>query len=110
MRSLLSVLVVAGCGRDIDVACTSSTLTYETFGQPFMLDWCTGCHSDALPPGQRQSAPVYLNFDTLDQVRAWSTQIQIRAGPTEPTMPPAGGPSVAEREMLAEWLHCGAPQ
>jgi hypothetical protein len=109
MRSLLlSLALVAGCGKDVKLDCTSSGLTYDNFGEPFMLDWCRGCHSDALPPGQRQSAPVNINFDTLDEVHAWSPEILMTTGPAMPTMPPAGGPSLDERDMLVEWLHCGA--
>jgi hypothetical protein len=48
-----------------------------------------------------------VNFDTVDDVRNWAERIQTRAASTEPTMPPAGGPSEAEREMLREWIQCG---
>jgi uncharacterized membrane protein len=56
----------------------------------------------------RQQAPADINFDTLDEVRAWSRRIERTAGEGT-TMPPAGGPSADERQMLVEWLRCGAP-
>ena len=27
---------------------------YEDFAGPFLLNWCVGCHSSALPEGQRE--------------------------------------------------------
>jgi hypothetical protein len=124
MRSWLSVLlVVAACGTDVRPeddgddtsmiepvpadACDTSYLTYDNFGGPFVINWCRGCHSSAIPQGQRQKAPMTVNFDTVDDVRNWAERIQTRAASTEPTMPPAGGPSEAERELLREWIQCG---
>lgn len=108
---VLAALVLAACGADIappDPACQTSTLTYQNFGEPFVLDWCRGCHSSALAEGMRQTAPLGVDFDDLDAIRAWSTEIAARAvGPT-PTMPPAAGPSPEERAMMGEWLRCGA--
>jgi hypothetical protein len=86
----------------------SSGVTYENFGGPFLLNWCTGCHASDLPEGARQRAPVGVNLDSLDYVRAHSAQILERAV-DRADMPPAGGPSARERELLAEWLRCGAP-
>jgi uncharacterized membrane protein len=108
-RSLLvSLALAAGCGSDPKLDCNSSQLTYTAFGQPFMLNWCNGCHSSALPPGQRGDAPVNVNFDTLDDVHMWSESILMTAGPLRPTMPPAGGPTLDERNTLEAWIDCGA--
>ncbi|MBK8937043.1 MAG: hypothetical protein IPM79_05220 [Polyangiaceae bacterium] len=86
-----------------------SYLSWENFGGPFMLTWCNGCHSESLPDGERQGAPLLSNFDTLDDVRAWAADIWEESGDHNASMPPVGGPSEEEREMLAEWLACGAP-
>lgn len=102
-------LVVAACGEDTDPFCERSFLRYDNFGSPFIANWCRACHSAALPPDMRQDAPTDINFDTLAEVRAWAVLIQRTAGDGA-TMPPAGGPSAAERAMLVEWLHCGAPR
>ncbi len=108
MRSSLSiVLALAACGTDTDVRCASSQLTYNNFGASFILNWCRDCHSAELPPAMRQDAPTDINFDTLDEIRAWSQRISLTAG-TATTMPPAGGPSADERKLLVEWLRCGA--
>jgi uncharacterized membrane protein len=129
MRSWLSaLLVVAACGTDsmprddgegsgsgsnemIEVdpnVCDTSYLDYDNFGAPFVINWCRGCHSSAVPVAMRQKAPADANFDNLEQVRMWSERIAFRAAGTVPNMPPAGGPSEEERALLAEWLACGA--
>lgn len=87
-----------------------SYLSWENFGAPFMLTWCNGCHSEALPDGERQGAPLNSNFDTLDDVRAWADDIWEESGDHNATMPPVGGPEEEERRLLAEWLACGAPE
>ena len=117
-RSLLALVIVAACGTDPAVDthhdqvppddCTTSYLTYDNFGEPFVANWCRGCHSSALPDDMRQMAPKEANFDTLDEVRTWSDGIVSKAGGDPATMPPAGGPSDDERTLLAEWITCGA--
>jgi hypothetical protein len=87
----------------------ASSLTYENFGAPFFLTWCEGCHSTKIPEGSRQNAPLTMNFNTLDDVRAHKDRIWARAADSNSTMPPAGGPSANDRAMLGEWLACGAP-
>jgi len=108
--ALVAVIVLAvGCGDDTSEPAVSacSTLTYQNFGEPFVLDWCRGCHSSGLPDDMRQGAPLDVNFDDLDHVRAWSVRIATRSAGPLPTMPPAAGPSQEERDMLAEWIQCG---
>jgi uncharacterized membrane protein len=93
---------------DPDTCAQTSYLTYESFGQPFVENWCRGCHSSQLPAGMRQMAPANVNFDSVDDIRRWSHEIATRAGTSPATMPPAGGPSDDERAMLVDWLGCGA--
>src|SRR5687767_14853394 len=45
-----------------------STLTWESFGQEFMATYCTECHASTLMGAERQGAPLYHDFDTLDGV------------------------------------------
>jgi uncharacterized membrane protein len=110
-----ALAVVAGvsvlgpaCGADTDRTCGQSFLRYDNFGAPFIVDWCRACHSADAPADMRQQAPADMNFDTLSEIRHWSLQIRLTAGDGS-SMPPAGGPSSAERQMLVEWLGCGAP-
>lgn len=113
-HSAILAIVIGACGTDVDPgaapnpACETSILTYANFGAPFMLDWCRGCHSSTVPDGMRQGAPLGVDFDDLDRVRAFSTPIEARAASTAPNMPPASGPSEDERTLLAEWISCGA--
>ncbi|MBV8762631.1 MAG: hypothetical protein JO257_35425 [Deltaproteobacteria bacterium] len=120
MRSWPSLLlVVAACGVgpapngssqqiDPDTCAKTSYLDYTSFGEPFLENWCRGCHSSQLPPAMRQMAPANVNFDSLDDVHHWATVITTRAAGSAASMPPAGGPSDDERQMLVDWLGCGA--
>lgn len=87
-----------------------SFLTYDNFGQPFMLSWCTGCHSEALDSAEeRRDAPSGIDFDDAASTSIHLERIWIRAADDNTSMPPAGGPGEAERALLGEWLACGAP-
>ena len=116
LAGALAAALAAGCGTDPPSsgdpvppdACETSYLDYTSFGEPFVLDWCSGCHSASLPPNMRQQAPVHVSFDTLEGVRQFQGRIAARATGAMATMPPAGGPSIEERALLAEWLACGA--
>ena len=92
-----------------------SSLTYETFGRAFMEDYCTRCHSTALPGAARNGAPSDHNFDTLEAIKdteAEHLDEEAAAGPdhVNTAMPPtAPQPTEAERRKLGEWLACGTP-
>ncbi|MEM9190647.1 MAG: hypothetical protein AAGF12_15790 [Myxococcota bacterium] len=125
IRGALLLCVIAGCSDDdammepdlegpwealTERPCPDeSILTYENFGRPFMLDWCTGCHSSQLPEGLRANAPLMIDLETQDFVVAQMERVWARAGDDNETMPPAGGPGPDERRLLGEWLACGAP-
>jgi hypothetical protein len=91
-----------------------SVLTWDNFGEPFLLTWCTPCHSSHLSgegdPNERQDAPIDSNFDTYSQYMDWDAEVWNRAAADNDSMPPAGGPSPEDRAMLAEWIACGSPQ
>jgi hypothetical protein len=86
----------------------SSPLTYDNFGAPFFLTWCTGCHGGALSGDARRGAPAAVTFDEIEPIRSRAAQIWSRAADANETMPPSGGPTAAERTQLGEWLACGA--
>lgn len=92
----------------------TSTLTYANFGQPFMADYCTRCHSSTLSGAARMGATAFHDFDTQLGVQQVGDHVDQTAGSgpdaTNTAMPPNGAkPTLAEREMLAEWVACGAP-
>jgi predicted small lipoprotein YifL len=121
---LVLVLALAACGDTpplfgppTEAVCPpTSTLTYESFGKPFMESYCTECHDSALRGEDRQGAPSFHDFDTLFGIRAVSDHIDYTsaAGPgaVNTSMPPSGEPKPTreERELLGQWLACGAPE
>ena len=111
----LAVLLWAGLGCDDhligpqtvgNVDCSREPpLTWENFGEGSLGLHCNGCHSSLLRPDQRNGAPVDIDFDTWQGTLDWARRIHIRTI-VEESMPPGGGPSPAEREMIEEWLQC----
>lgn len=68
-----------------------SSLTYENFGESFMLKYCTSCHSQHVPEGQRAGAPVAANFDTPADVSLWRAAILKTTGTTPIIVQPNDG-------------------
>ncbi len=99
-------------GAHVD-PCEESVLTWENFGEGFMLSWCTGCHHSALPNAQRADAPCRVNLDTHAGASAWAPLIKLRAidymtiDGLKP-MPPSALIPEAELDLLREWIECGA--
>lgn len=113
-----AVLLLSGCegGQETGVTCppAGTTLTYQNFGNTFMGTYCLRCHNSALTGSARHDAPGDLNFNTVEEIRAESKDIDKQAGAsatiTNEEMPPDGEkPSVEDRRKLSEWLACGAP-
>jgi uncharacterized membrane protein len=96
---------------------TTDAPTAQNFGEAFLDNYCRSCHSASVTGPGRGGAPTNTNFDTLEQVRTQSHDIDAHAaaGPiaTNTEMPPRGlglpTPTVAERQRLGQWLACGAP-
>lgn len=91
------------------------TLTWEGFGRDFMTRHCLDCHSQTLEGAARHDAPVGVDFDTPELVRAHAHDIDRSAGlgpdAANRSMPPGGVlPTDQERADLSEWLACGAPE
>ncbi len=92
----------------------TSSLTYASFGQPFMTNYCTRCHSSTLSGAARMGAPAFHDFDTQLGVQQVAEHVDEAAGAgpaaTNEAMPPDGAkPTLDERQKLAEWIACGAP-
>lgn len=110
-------------------------LTYQNFAQGFIHTWCLPCHTRTVDVDRRQCALAGVNFDTYDEVRIFSVEIDRKVSgvvggpppddevcngvPTAPDclcaeqsdmrMPPAGGVSEQDAALLHEWVSCGAP-
>ena len=93
---------------DMESCPPDSELTWDNFGGAFLASHCQRCHaSDA---EDRNGAPTSYTFDSADQVRELSERIFVRAAGDNTSMPPGpDDPPAEERELLAEWLACGAP-
>lgn len=119
MRFFSALLLIAllGCADDtpprfdneLPECPEDSVLTYENFGRPFLLDWCTGCHSSELANDIRGNAPEDLNFDDPNMFRPYLLEMYDVAADENLVMPPVGGPGSAERHLFGEWIACGAP-
>jgi len=113
----MALLVLLGCEPDAPPKAAEETGappaedcgTWASVGEPFVLNWCGGCHSEALPEGRRYGAPTTVNFDTLDRVREGRALFAAAALGDDPRMPPAGGVPAEQREVMRKWLECGAP-
>jgi uncharacterized membrane protein len=93
---------------------SDNSLTYETFAQGFVEDYCLRCHSSERTGADRNDAPEDVNLDTLAGIRVHLDHIDehAAAGPlaTNEAMPPGNPrPTLAERTMLGQWIACGAP-
>ena len=93
-----------------DRPCPDDTvLTWDNFGGPFVLNWCTGCHSANLPEGERAGATLGVDFDTVEDVQQWRSVMWVYSADDNLSMPPVGGPGPMDRFYFGEWLACGAP-
>ena len=132
MRLLVFVLALAACTSTAPPTPTETvcpdpdpgTLTWENFGQKFMADYCTMCHSSMLNRTERNGAPYAHDYDTLKSVLYIPDHIDADAGSGPAAhnthMPPdrcpstPGGsldrncakPTDEERTNLSLWLAC----
>lgn len=100
----------ADTGTDAASECKSVPWNWQNTGEPFMRTWCTSCHHSDLNQGERQGAPVGIDLVTHDDFLMWAERVDVRVWADTLPMPPAGGPTEDELEILAEWMDCGAPE
>ena len=81
-----------------DISCPpDSTLTYANFGQDLIQSECMSCHSSKSP-----------RLATQAQIQARAADILGAAVYTD-AMPEGNAISLEQRQLLGEWLACGAP-
>ncbi|MDP2307210.1 MAG: hypothetical protein Q8P18_14385 [Pseudomonadota bacterium] len=104
-------LLLACTGTDdsaetaVDPLCVDAPIvTYETFGAGFVEENCQSCHASTSL--DRQGAPSFVVFDTVDDVWALDERILQVAVPDPPMMPPQGGTTADDRAKLEIWLTC----
>ena len=82
----------------------SPIITWSTFGQGFMTNYCQGCHASAT--NHRYGAPTGISFDTLDEVIPYRERLLTIITGEEATMPPGGGINDLDVKRLVIWLTC----
>jgi hypothetical protein len=94
---------VADCPNDLPSSCVMPAPSYQTTVSPIFNAYCLTCHSSG---GQESSLPlgsyeeIYsIRSEVLDQI--YSCRMPLSGQPT---------PTTSERQLLLQWLVCGAPQ
>jgi uncharacterized membrane protein len=82
-------------------------LTWNNFGRGFVTQHCQSCHGSEVEGEDRNEAPLDVNFDTVEQVWLRKPEILAYVPPDEPFMPPEGGVSEEDKDLLKYWLRCG---
>ncbi|MEZ4741217.1 MAG: hypothetical protein R3B45_02020 [Bdellovibrionota bacterium] len=86
-----------------------SSLSYKNFGNAFLLDHCTTCHSSEINNNERLNAPIEMNFDSIELVQIWRANILEVMQKKENSMPPTYELNQEEKDNFINWLRCGAP-
>jgi len=89
--------------------CEDTSLTWENFGEGFMLSHCAGCHSSTLPEGERANATVGVDLERHDLVIEHIQRTYVNAADENTVMPPVANIDPEDRWLLGDWLACGAP-
>lgn len=105
------ILLLLSCNSDpnpeiLNVVCEPETIDYESVAEPFLQNYCTGCHSSHLEEGKRFGAPETVNLDTYSSAKEWAERSFIRISIHE-DMPPGGGVSQKEKDQFTQWAFCG---
>jgi uncharacterized membrane protein len=116
---VIALLLILGCGDGSEGEDTSTTvptgachdapvLTWENFGQGFVLEHCQSCHAAAAPYRSQTDnpPPETVTFDTHEQTVALRTLILATAAGETPSMPPRGGVAEIDIDKLDIWLNC----
>ncbi len=81
-----------------------SAVSYANVGEPFMVQYCLGCHAGY--SSNRQGAPVDVTLDSLENIRLHIDQVRIEV--ESQTMPPSGGVEEGQLALVLDWLDCEA--
>ena len=83
----------------------SSTLRYDTFGEPFVAAYCSSCHASSVEGEARHGAPASVNLESVEQIRVFAEACDRHAGAgplaVNDAMPPEGFPRPEEEERRA---------
>ena len=104
-RAVWLLALSMACEERVDdtSACADPAPTWDTWGDAFFAQWCDSCHASTSP--NRYGAPEGVAFDSQEEALAWADRIEARVL-VEATMPPGGGLTDEELDLLAAWLQC----
>lgn len=114
MRRLALVAVAAvtawACGEERggppEIQC--STADVPSYAEMTVWQTCNQCHSTALPEGQRDDAPMGVDFDDYATAAHYAREAQEWV--YFDLMPPGDmGVPVEEKQSLYVWAQCGTP-
>jgi mono/diheme cytochrome c family protein len=105
-RAAACALIFAACATDSSTGIDTSTLTcppdstlsYETYGKLVFEQHCLSCHATKEKP----------RLNTVEEIRANRNAI-LGAAVGSTRMPASDDMPLQARELLGEWLVCGAP-
>lgn len=103
----LVTLILAGCGAPDPACADTAVVTWDNFGEAFLVENCQGCH--ARGAADRHGAPPDVAFDTRADALRQADRILARSAGEDATMPPGGGVSAEDRRRLTAWLGCYEP-
>ena len=106
MTRFAPLLFLAACATNApsgvtsaDITCPpNSTLTYENFGQLVIADNCLSCHTSNAHPILDTQAAIQQNKSAI-----------LADAVTGTKMPKSNNMVLEDRQLLGEWLACGAP-
>lgn len=101
------VFVILGCVSEemysiSDTAFDCNTVSYENIGEPFMKQYCIGCHG--IMSSNRQGAPIDVTLDSIDNILTHLDTIRDEL--ISESMPPSGGITEDGIELVVQWLDC----
>ncbi|MBV8759868.1 MAG: hypothetical protein JO257_21440 [Deltaproteobacteria bacterium] len=103
-KTFLCAALLAACTSASSTGITSanlscdSSLTYANFGSAFIQTNCLSCHATKEQPTLSTQAQILANSSRILEQAVYTT-----------AMPQDTNISNAERQMLGDWLQCGAP-
>ena len=86
----------------IDTAIDCDTVSYANVGEPFVTQYCIGCHG--MVSSNRQGAPTDVTLDSMANILIHLDTIRDEL--LLETMPPSGGVTEEGIELVVQWLDC----
>ena len=77
--------------------------SYQEWTEGFLMGKCQSCHAVHSP--NRYGAPENVFFDSEEASIYWLSSIERTVLNAE-TMPPSGGVTEEEKELLRRWIEC----